>query len=152
MRIGILEADWLGKETQEKYGSYGDMFRILLSSVDEQLLFQTYQVTELEYPEHINECDAYLITGSKDSVYENKPWIMQLQKYITILSDHSKKLIGICFGHQLVDQALGGRVEKSERGWGIGLAQSAVVKTKPWMIPASEKFVLLVSHQDQVIN
>ena len=150
MRIGLLEADRLDDTLREQYGSYGDMFEHLLKSVDGSLLFSRYQVTDCLYPQHVDDCDAYLITGSKSGTYDGEPWIQRLQDYVTCLAGRRKKLIGICFGHQLIAQALGGHAEKSGKGWGVGLATSAVYVSKPWMDPAKDKYALITSHQDQV--
>ena len=150
MKIGILETDRLSEALRRQYGSYGDMFQNLLHSVDKRLALPRYQVTEFHYPENIDDCDAYLITGSKSSVYDDKPWIKDLHDYVITLAGRKKKLIGICFGHQLIAQALGGRAQKSEKGWGVGLATSTVYVSKPWMDPAQETFALIISHQDQV--
>lgn len=152
MQIGILEAENLKPEIIKQYGSYSDMTQALLRSVDLQLEFQNYTVVNGEYPEDIDECDAWLITGSKASAYENADWIKQLESYIKILAQQQKKLIGICFGHQLIAQALGGKVEKSDKGWGVGVMASKVELNKPWMQPTQHQFSLLVSHQDQVVE
>jgi GMP synthase-like glutamine amidotransferase len=150
LKIGILEADQLSEALRKQYGSYGDMIQNLLHSVDKRLAFPRYQVTESSYPENIDDCDAYLITGSKSSIYDNKPWIKPLQDYVVTLAGRQKKLIGICFGHQLIAQALGGQAQKSDKGWGVGMATSTVYVSKPWMDPAKETFALITSHQDQV--
>lgn len=156
MRIGILEADTLEPDIKEKYGSYAEMFQSLLLSVDDHLEFKVYQVVEGEYPENMDECDAYLITGSKSSAYDNEPWIKQLREYIVALHKHRSKLIGICFGHQIIATSLGGVTEKSEKGWGVGNSLSNIEKSKPWMrheiANTEKKFTLLVSHQDQVTS
>lgn len=150
MKIGILEADQLSEELRTKFGSYGDMFQTLLHSVDKRLSLPRYPVTESSYPEQIDDCDAYLITGSKSGIYDGSPWIKQLQEYVIALAERQKKLVGICFGHQLIAQALGGQAQKSDKGWGVGLATSTVYVTKPWMDPARESFAIIASHQDQV--
>ncbi len=150
MKLGILESDRLEKSLREKYGSYSEMFQKLLSSVDDQLVFESYKVIQLEYPENIDDCDAYLITGSKSSPYENKTWIKALENYVVKLHTHQKKLIGICFGHQLIAQALGGLVENSPKGWGVGRASRKLYQSKPWMGKTEKKYTILVSHQDQV--
>ena len=150
MRVGILEADHLDEGLREQYGSYGDMFEALLKPVDGSLRFSRYQVTDCHYPQHIDDCDAYLITGSKSGIYDDEPWIQRLHDYVVALAGRRKKLIGVCFGHQLIAQALGGRAEKSGKGWGVGLSRSAVYGSKPWMEPAKETFTLITSHQDQV--
>jgi GMP synthase-like glutamine amidotransferase len=150
VKIGILEADRLSETLREQYGSYGDMFQNLLHSIDKSLALPRYQVMESDYPEDIDDCDAYLITGSNAGIYDDKSWIKQLHDYVITLDDRKKKLIGICFGHQLIAQALGGLAQKSEKGWGVGLSTSTVYISKPWMEPAKETFALLISHQDQV--
>jgi GMP synthase-like glutamine amidotransferase len=155
VKIGILHADDLAEEIINEYGDYADMFQDLLLSVDETLSFYTYQVTKSEYPSIVDECDAYLLTGSKFSVYDDEAWIRQLIKFITELHQQQKKLIGICFGHQLIAHALGGLVERSEKGWGIGIINSDVEQIADkygWLIPEKESFSLLVSHQDQVVE
>jgi len=74
VRIGILETDTLQPGIKEKYGSYAEMFQTLFLSVDNQLAFSVYPVIKSKYPENMDECDAYLITGSKASAYDNEPW------------------------------------------------------------------------------
>ncbi len=150
MRIGILETQILEIGVKEKYGSYAEMFQRLFLSVDDQLEFVVYQITESHYPENIDECDAYLITGSKSSVYDDEPWILELQNYIVSLHKQRKKLIGICFGHQLIAHTLGGLTQKSENGWGVGNTISNIEKARLWMRNAKKQYSLLVSHQDQV--
>lgn len=150
MKIGILETDQLSEALRREHGGYGDMFQALLQSVDKHLSLPRYQVTESGYPENIDDCDAYLITGSKAGVYDDRPWIKPLQDYVATLAKQKKKLIGICFGHQLIAQALGGQAQKSAKGWGVGLATSTVYVTKPWMDPVKQTFSLIISHQDQV--
>jgi len=152
MIIGILETDVLDKNIREIHGSYPDMFKTLLQSADKNILFQTYQVINLEYPQTIDDCDAYLITGSKFCAYDNELWINRLKEYVVELVGHQKKLIGICFGHQIIAQALDGQVERSEKGWGVGLYSSHVQNSKSWMQPVRDDFSLLVSHQDQVVK
>jgi GMP synthase-like glutamine amidotransferase len=103
-----------------------------------------------QYPDSIDEVDAYLITGSRSSVYEDKDWIHALSAFVVRLHDNRKKLIGICFGHQLVAQALGGRTEKSCKGWGVGVHSAAFTELPAWHDQQAAQFKLLVSHQDQV--
>ncbi|MFQ5596502.1 MAG: GMP synthase [Nitrospiria bacterium] len=152
MNIGILEADHLSEGVRERFGTYSEMFQRLLRSVYNQFVFQTYPVIDCEYPDSLDSCDAYLITGSKASAYEDLLWIKGLQDYVITLDAHKKKLIGICFGHQIIAQALGGKVQKSGKGWGVGAASVSVFKHEPWIDTPDDHFQLLVSHQDQVIQ
>jgi GMP synthase-like glutamine amidotransferase len=150
MIIGILEADILADDVIQRYGRYAQTFEHLLSAVDPQLTFRTYHVTQQEYPQNINECDAYLMTGSKFSVYDDIHWIHELKQFVIDCFKRKKKMIGICFGHQLIAQALGGLVEKHDKGWGVGMATSKITQTPDWLTPKQQQFNLLVTHQDQV--
>jgi len=152
MIIGILEADVLDDEVIQRFGSYTDRFETLLCTADPQLAFQTYRVTQQQYPQNINACDAYLITGSKYSSYEDVDWILKLKQFVVECFEQNKKLVGICFGHQLIAQALGGLVQKHDNGWGVGLISSHVTQMPHWLTPEQQQFSLLVNHQDQVIR
>lgn len=152
MIIGILEADVLADEVIQRYGRYADSFEELLSAADPQLSFQIYHVTQQDYPLNIDECDAYLITGSKASVYDDADWIQRLKHFVVECFEQEKKLLGICFGHQLIAHALGGLVKKNQKGWGMGLASSKVTGKPDWLSPVQNEFNLLVSHQDQVMQ
>ena len=109
MKLGILKTDAVRPEWVPEFGEYPDMFMALLAREDPQLEFAVYDVEQGIYPQDIDEVDAYLITGSKSSVYEDKPWIQELMEFVRVLDRRRKKIVGICFGHQLVAQALGGR-------------------------------------------
>lgn len=150
MKIGILQTDSVRPELIDQFGDYPDMFQLLFSKVDPTLSFETYDVQHGEYPNTIHACDAYLTTGSKASVYDGENWIKTLLDYIVKLNNHNKKLLAVCFGHQLVAEAYGGKTEKSSIGWGVGV-HTVEVQTKPsWMRPESDSFNVVVSHQDQV--
>ncbi len=150
MRIGILKTDAVREEFVAEFGEYPDMFMRLLRGADPKLEFAVYDVEQGEYPEDIEEVDAYLITGSKSSVYEDQDWIRRLLDFVRQLHQQRKQTIGICFGHQLVAQALGGKTEKSEQGWGVGRHGATFTGQPKWHDGAAPEFHLLVSHQDQV--
>jgi len=152
MKLGILKTDAVRPEWVPEYGEYPDMFVDLLRRADPSLEFRVYDVEKGEYPQHIDDVDAYLITGSKSSVYEDKPWIHRLMDFMRELHCHKKKTVGICFGHQLVAQALGGRTEKSTKGWGQGLHTHRFTQVPAWHDGADPDLNILVSHQDQVVE
>lgn len=151
-RIGILKCDHINDRFAKDHGQYPDMFFRLLKPIDPTLTFMVYDAERQNLPRHIDECDAYLITGSQHGVNDDLPWISPLETFIRLLHEHSKKTIGICFGHQLIAKALGGRVDRSPCGWRAGLSKNTLIQQKPWMQPACAQFNLLVSHQDQVIE
>jgi len=152
MRIGILETDKLKPEIRQQYGSYADMFQQLFLSIDTELEFNVYLVIDGQYPVSIDECDAYLITGSQFSAYDNDEWLQKLREYVVLLHQQKKKLTGICFGHQLIAHALGGETKRSDKGWGVGNISSEIKVLKQWMGNSEKSFSLLVSHQDQVTS
>ncbi|MDH4039562.1 MAG: GMP synthase [Gammaproteobacteria bacterium] len=152
MKLGILKTDAVRPEWVGEFGEYPDMFIRLLGKVDPTMEFRVYDVEEGEYPADIDEVDAYLITGSKSSVYDDKPWIATLMDFVRELDRRRKKLVGICFGHQLVAHALGGKTEKSTKGWGVGLHTHRFSEVPAWHDNEAADFDILVSHQDQVVR
>lgn len=152
MKIGILECDKVRESLVGKYGSYPDMFAALLRRADASISLEVYDVTANQLPGTIHDCDGYLITGSKYSVYEDLQWIEQLSEFVVQLNIARKKLVGICFGHQLIAQALGGKVAKYAGGWGVGIQQYSFKMKPGWILTDQEDFSLLATHQDQVIE
>lgn len=150
MKIGILRTDTVRPEYASNHGQYPEMFARLLRAVDPSLEFITYDVEHGEFPDDIDEVDAYLITGSKASVYDELAWIKPLQDFVVELHRAKKKTIGVCFGHQLIAQALGGKTQKADAGWGVGVHPARWHKPVDWAGEANGEFKLLVSHQDQV--
>ncbi len=104
------------------------------------------------FQNHPRRFNAYLISGSRHGVNDNLPWIASLEAVIRELWRAKQKIIGICFGHQLVAKALGGKVITSPKGWGIGRSVNQVLQRKQWMQPSKSLLNLLISHQDQVVE
>jgi GMP synthase-like glutamine amidotransferase len=152
VKLGILKTDTVRPEWVENFGQYPDMFVTLLGRADPTMEFVTYDVENGQYPDDIDEVDAYLITGSKSSVYDDKPWIPPLIEFVQEIAARNKKIIGICFGHQLVAQALGGKTEKSDKGWGAGLHTHTFTEIPSWHDGEGADLNILVSHQDQVVE
>ena len=152
MKIGILQCDDVREELIDKHGNYETMFISLLASLDATLQFSVYRIIDNQYPKSLDECDAYIASGSRFSVNDDLDWVRNLQSYITKLYHANKKLVGICFGHQMMAKALGGKVISSKKGWGIGIATSNLKYKSEWMKGATEQFALVVSHQDQVVQ
>jgi GMP synthase-like glutamine amidotransferase len=98
----------------------------------------------------LEAADAYLITGSPNGAYDPDLWIGELQAFIRRAYQEKKKLVGICFGHQVIAHSLGGRAEKAPNGWGLGLEQVELLEQRPWMDPPKDTVFLHFVHQDQV--
>jgi len=150
MHIGILKTDAVRPEWVPDFGEYPDMF-IRLLQADPSVSFSVWDVEEGCHPSEseIDAVDGFIITGSKSSVYDDKQWIRDLEALIQKLHAKRKKMVGICFGHQIIAKALGGEVSKSDKGWGVGIHTYDLDKA-PFAGADDGQLKLVVSHQDQV--
>jgi len=144
MKVAVLETGRPPGKLAEEFGDYPAMFGQLLGPGFE---IESFDVQAGEFPEPAAH-HAYMITGSPAGVYEDLPWIAPLEQFIR--EADGAKMIGICFGHQVMAEALGGHVEKSEKGWGAGLHHYNVVRSEPW-IDTAGVIAIPASHQDQVV-
>ena len=150
LRICILETDVLRPELVEQFHGYGRMFELLFAQQPIAAEFSVYNVMQGTYPPEDQRFDAYLVTGSKADSFGTDPWIETLRTYLLELYNRGDKLLGICFGHQLLALLLGGKSERATQGWGVGIHNYTLAPATPWMSPAMDKLTLLISHQDQV--
>lgn len=150
MRIGILETGQNREHLTERHGTYVNMFSALLSAVDPSLEFTSYAVLNDEWPASIHECDAWLMTGSRHTAFDRLPWMVRLEELLREMMAAGKPIIGICFGHQILAQAMGGKVERAQVGWGLGPHRYSVHEMPEWMGEAPEIICLNAVHQDQV--
>ena len=150
MKIGVLNTDKLKPELSLRYGEYPSMFARLLLTAKPDLKLQTYNVVDFQYPKTIDECDAYLMTGSKLSVYDEIPWIIELKNFVRKLNTMQKKIVGICFGHQLIAEALGGKTLAAQDGWCVGAHKTKLNENATFYRAPEEEFYLLSNHRDQV--
>lgn len=146
MKLAILETGRPPDKLADEFGDYPAMFRALLGPA---FGYDTFSVYAGNLPDAPNDHDAYLITGSPAGVYDHFDWIRRLEAFIRA-ADKSK-MVGICFGHQVMASALGGRVEKSSKGWGSGLHQYQVTRQEEWM-DSLAPIAIPASHQDQVVQ
>lgn len=150
LQICILETDNLRPELIDQYQSYGRMFERLFAQQPLAAEFTLYNVVEGDYPPADAQYDAYLVTGSKADSFGTDPWIQTLKVYLLARYQAGDKLLGICFGHQLLALLLGGNAERASQGWGVGIHRYELAHKPEWMTPAVDELTLLISHQDQV--
>ncbi len=144
MKVGLLQCDHVAPELAGIAGDYNDMFQRWLP-----VEWRVYDLTAGEVP-GTTECDAWVATGSHYSVYNDVPWIHAFSDLVREFHTKERPFVGICFGHQMIGHAMGGRVVKTTRGWSVGVQDFRVVAPEPWMDPPLDTVSLFMSCQDQV--
>ena len=142
MKIGILQTGHVPEELEAAHGAYPKMFEILLAG--NGFTYEAFPVVDGKFPESVRICDGWLITGSRYGAYEDHPWIPPLEKFIRNAYAADIPIVGICFGHQILAQALGGKVEKFGGLWGVGNVE--------YRFTDGSTARLHAMHQDQVIE
>ncbi len=148
MKVGLLVCDAVRPEYREDFGDYPSMFQTLFPKYE----FISYRVRKGEFPENVMDCDVYMSTGSSHSVYEDHEWIQQTKAFIRKIYEANRYFIGFCFGHQLMAEALGGKVAKADIGWCVGIHEFEIAQIKHWMRPAKTTVNFLMMCQDQVME
>lgn len=140
MQIGILLAGHSPDEVQATQGDFDAMFARLLDG--HGFTFTSYDVENMKFPPGVDAQDGWLVTGSRHGAYEDHPFIAPLERFVRDAWEADVPLVGICFGHQIVAQALGGRVEKHAGGWALG--------NTDYLLASGGTLALNAWHQDQV--
>ncbi|TYL46481.1 glutamine amidotransferase-related protein [Marinomonas sp. IMCC 4694] len=151
MKIGILAAGITPDVLRSEYPTYAEMFAQQLSALESSLSFDIFDVRLGEFPASTDVCDGWLITGSKSDAYGDDEWILQLCEFIREVDAKGQVLVGICFGHQVIARALGGRVEKFTGGWGVGVHHYQVIDSVDISLDRND-MAFCAFHQDQVVE
>ena len=153
LKICILDNDNLDPAVVDTYVSYGAMTETMFAAAGVPWRFERFNTTRGEYPDSFDAYDAVLLTGSKADSFSDEPWVRTLREQVTKLLAQRKKLLGICFGHQLIAYCLGAQVGRAPNGWGMGRMDYEWVGARPLKPDATGPALwLLASHQDQVLT
>jgi GMP synthase-like glutamine amidotransferase len=150
MRAGLLVVGHVDEKSRHIAGDYPELFSALLNPAGVEVV--PYAVDAGQFPASLSECDGWLCSPSRLSVYDDAPWIADMEDVMRTAIADEVPFVGICFGHQLLAQALGGRVERSAAGWGVGVQRYDVIDRLSVMEPALDSFAVIASHQDQVVE
>lgn len=151
MKLTIIQTGDVPEDLRERFGPYPPMFSRMFDAAGGGF---TYEVVTAYGPQPLPDpakLQGILITGSAAGVYDDLPWLNPLRAFIRAAYAARTPMLGICFGHQIMADALGGDVRKSDKGWGLGRHRYEVVERPPFMAEAGETLAVACSHQDQVI-
>jgi GMP synthase-like glutamine amidotransferase len=150
-RVGILEAGRPSDAIIRRHGNFSEMFCKYFSGQPE-LEFSVFPVAFGAPIPKPSDRDAWIITGSSAAVYEDHPWLPPMREFVRQSIGQSIPTLGICFGHQLMAQAFGGKVTKSDKGRAAGIHQYTLSQAGQKLAPDKTGINLIATHQDQVIE
>ncbi|HKX75137.1 MAG TPA: type 1 glutamine amidotransferase [Acidimicrobiia bacterium] len=148
MKVGLLLCDHVRPGFQRIGGDYTDFFTRLLPELE----IKPYDLTEGVFPAEGDDLSAFIISGSRLNVVDDRPFIGQLFDFIRHLDQERRKVVGVCFGAQAIAHALGGEVDPAPGGWSVGIKHIEVVAQERWMAPPAPRFAILHSNAQQVMS
>ncbi|MCF6302333.1 MAG: type 1 glutamine amidotransferase [Devosiaceae bacterium] len=151
MKLSILLAGENPDQLRGEFGQYADKFKNMFSGGKEKFTFQTIAIHAGETIPSIGDLEGVIVTGSAYGAYDSPPWMEPLRAFIRAAYAENLPMLGICFGHQIIADALGGKVIKSEKGWSIGRHVYRLNDCPECFLHGPSELAIAASHQDQVV-
>lgn len=151
MKLTIIQTGELGQPLLNQFGPYAKMFERMFDATGRGFSYEAVRVFEGEPFPDSGALEGIVITGSAAGVYEDHAWLEPLRRFIRSAYSDRTPMLGVCFGHQIMADALGGDVRKSDKGWGLGRHTYSVTHRPGYMTTAPAALSIACSHQDQVI-
>ena len=152
MKLTIIQTGDVPASLRGRFGPYPRMFETMFERTGMGFSFDMVAASDGEPLPDPGSLEAIVITGSPAGVYDPLPWMDPLRAFIRRAYAEKTPMLGICFGHQIMADALGGHVRKSEKGWGLGRHSYRVAQPPSFMQDAGAELAVACSHQDQVIT
>jgi GMP synthase-like glutamine amidotransferase len=151
MKLTIIQTGDVPAPLRNQFGPYRKMFETMFDGTGHGFTYDMVAVSDgAPFPDP-SDLEGIVITGSAAGVYDDLPWMDPLRAFIRDAYGRKTPMLGVCFGHQIMADALGGDVRKSEKGWGLGRHSYGVSKRPDFMRNAPSMLAVACSHQDQVI-
>jgi GMP synthase-like glutamine amidotransferase len=151
MRLTIIQTGDVPEPLRDNFGPYPVMFERMFEGTGSSFSHEVVRVDANSLLPDPSRIEGIVITGSPAGVYEDHAWLPPLREFIRRAYSAKTPMLGVCFGHQIMADALGGDVRKSEKGWGLGRHVYRVAGRPDFMAEAPETLAIACSHQDQVI-
>ena len=152
MKIGLLICGRLPNAMERRGVNHARLLRDWLGPAAGKATFRTFLAYSGKLPPKIDSCDCYFVSGSASSMVDREKWMVALCNFLLVAAKAQVPVIGICFGHQALAQALGGRAAIAPKGWELGVKSWKIVREEGWMRECSKKLTLLSIHRDQVVK
>jgi GMP synthase-like glutamine amidotransferase len=152
MKLTIIQTGDVPEPLRDEFGPYPPMFVDMFERAGHSFDYEVVRAHDGVPLPDAATLDGIIVTGSPAGVYEDHPWLDPLRAFIRAAYASATPMLGVCFGHQIMADALGGEVRKSEKGWGMGRHVYAVSDNRPGLLGGTRPaFAIACSHQDQVI-
>jgi GMP synthase-like glutamine amidotransferase len=152
MKIGVIQTGRVREPLATAFSEYPPMFEALLKPVAPDFAFETHAIVDGAPLPDPSAADGWVLTGSRHGVYDDLPWIGPLKAWLRAVRSAGAPIVGVCFGHQIMAEAFGGRAVKHPGGWRLGVDEFDVIVKPGWAAGGPDRLALHSVHQDQVVE